>query len=159
MTIEIHIHSISICFAIFLIFINFTTISSVAQGISFHGLDESDDERTARLNVHNDAGQIIDVKTREENGTLVYEAMLDSGWILYERLKPSTYVIEINLHEGQQDPAEFRMMIGGCISLIVSVDESGEIRAETQRCLGPVIDSLNKFGSAVNFPDSIDAFR
>jgi hypothetical protein len=143
-----------------LIFINFTTISSLAQGISFPDVDESDDERTARLNVHNDAGQIIDVKTREENGTLVYEAMLDSGWILYERLKPSTYIIEINLHEGQQNLAGFRIVIDGCISLIVSLDELGEIRAETQRCIGPVIDSLNKFGSAVNFPDSIDdAFR
>jgi hypothetical protein len=98
-----------------LIFINFTTISSLAQGISFPDVDESDDERTARLNVHNDAGQIIDVKTREENGTLVYEAMLDSGWILYERLKPSTYIIEINLHEGQQDLAGFRIVIDGCI--------------------------------------------
>jgi hypothetical protein len=46
------------------------------------------------------------------------------------------------------------------VFLIVSLDELGEIRVETQRCIGPVIDSLNKFGSAVNFPDSIeDAIR
>jgi hypothetical protein len=55
----------------------------LVYGISFSELDESDDERTARLNVHNNAGQIMDIKTKEENGTLVYNNMLDSSWILY----------------------------------------------------------------------------
>lgn len=128
-------------------------------GISFSELDKSDDERTARLSVSNNAGQIIDVKTKEENGTLVYNNMLDSGWTLYERLKPSTYIIEINSHEGQQDPTELRILIDACTSLNVISDPNGVIGVESQRCIGSVIDSLNKFGSVANLPDSIDTIR
>jgi hypothetical protein len=155
---KIHVHSISICFAIFLIFINFITIPSVTQGIIFHELDENDDQRKAWLIVHNNAGQIIDVKTKEENGTLVYNNMLDSGWVLYQSLKPSTYLIEISPHQGQQEPTESRIVLDGCTSFNV-VSEDGVIIAEPQTCIRSVVDSLNKFGSVVNFPDSIDVIR
>jgi hypothetical protein len=63
------------------------------------------------------------------------------------------------MHEGKQDPTELRILIDVCVSLNVISGPNGEIEVETQRCIGSVVDSLNKFGSITNFPDSIDAFK
>ncbi len=133
--------------------------SSTVNGLSFN--NQGDTDQDSRVIVANNANERIDVKIKEENGTLAYNNDLDSNWKLYAELKSSFYIIEISaaVAPPNQDPISFRLYVGGCLELVVQDNENDELEANIFRCIGPVVDSLNKLGSSATFVNPFDMFK